>query len=235
MMWSFASTLAWMPHPTPQYGHVVATVRDCLRRVALDPDGAGRTRRQAGAARSTHRFHQGPIHERSNPSLGSPAQDVDGSDELVAVLASLGAPAAHDARVHSDVEHRIRHIDGFARSAFPSRNVDAVVFGGNREFTVASVGVVVRVREHRHGELEDTSAQVSCPVGLRLDDHAVSRRHRTRRGKASHTVDVHKASPARPDRLHVGVLAELRYVRPGLVDGIQYRRPVADGHLLAVD
>ena len=78
------------------------------------------TDRQALPASGTYGLQQRSVHERADAAPCTRAEKVDGSNELVPILASLGAPPAQDAVIHCDVEDRIACIDRLAVASLPT-------------------------------------------------------------------------------------------------------------------
>ena len=133
--------------------------RDRPRNVGCRNFGLNRARgtdRQALPARRTYGFQQRPVHERADATSGTRAEKVNRADELVPVLASLGAPPAQDAVVHGDVEDRVACVDRFAVASLPPGLLDLVMIQSNIQLTVVFGRAAVRPH-HRLGELKDVA------------------------------------------------------------------------------
>ena len=202
---------------------------DRLLRRGLDLYCAGGADGQALAAGRAHGLQQRAVHEGADTPRAARAEEVDCADELVAILARLGAPAAEDAVVHCNVEHGVAAIYRLTFAAGPARRVYAVLPGRDGQLTMAVFPIAVAVRaNHRGSQLQHGRADIARLVCARPHLHAVGGRHRARCGQAAHPVDLDETGAAGADGLHVGVLAQLRDVRARGVDGVEHRRAVAD-------
>ena len=209
---------------------------DAQRR-AFDFNRARGTDRKALPAGGTDRLDEVSVRECSDPALRPCSQHIDCADELMPVLARLHAALAEDAALHSDVEDRIAGVHRFALPARPARRSDAVLIGGDGELAVvlAMPGAVGFVGKHSKCKLQHAAPHRLRFGRIRPNAHPVRRRHGARRRIASHAFDLHKAGAAGAYRLHIRIFAELRYVCPRPIYGVQHGCALIHGDIVSVD
>ena len=208
-----------------------------IRRRAFDFNRARRTDRKALPTGGADRLDEISVRECSNPALRPRSQHIDCADELMPVLARLHATLAEYAAFHSDVEHRIAGVHRFARSACPARRSDAVLIGGDGELAIvlALPGTVGVVGKHSERKLQHAAPHRLRFRRIRPDSHPIRRRHGARRRVAAHAFDLHKAGAAGAYRLHIRIFAELRYVCPRPIYGVQHGCALIHGDIVSVD
>ena len=189
----------------------------------LGSNGSCGTDGETGAAGRADGLGQGLVLKRADAARQASAQQVDGADELVAVLTALGAPPAQDAGIHGDGEEGTALVRRFP---FPGRVgavIDAVSAASGGE--LAEIGCrVASLGEHAQRQFQYTLADAPDRIGFGSHNHALVGGQGARGGEASPAIHFHEARATRPQSGHVRVLAEMRQGRSGQQHRIENRR-----------
>ena len=147
------------------------------------------------------------------------------------VLTRLRAPLTKYAALHSDAEHRIARIRRLALPPRPAPPIDPMPLRRQTQLPIPlspipPIRAFAVLRKHPQRKLQHPPPHRLRPIRIRAHPHPLRCRHSARRRIPAHPLYLHQTSPAGPNRIHIRILAQLRYVSPRLIDSVKNRRPL---------